>query len=346
MRFSLSLPVMRAAGARDPFRETFALARAAEEAGFDTATIGHHHFMPGNLADPLTFLAAVAVRTDRLRLGTGIFQLPIHNPVRVAEQVATIDQLSGGRVSLGVGLGWWPLEYEVHGSRFRERGARMDEALRILKLVWTGEQVAFDGRFHSFPPLTVHPRPVQDPHPPLWVAGVADAAVERAARLGDAWLCGPVQSLPTAVDRVAFYRAAAKRQGRPADWILRRFAWIGPTRREIEDEVLPAYVSGLLEHWRESAEDEAELALFARIDAGEDVPPAEIARDRLLWGSPDDVIAQIETYRERTGADHVHAAFAAGLPGSDERGGPAGFIEVMKMIQLYGREVIPAFAGR
>jgi len=135
VRFSLSLPLLRDPSARDPFRATYELARLAEEQGFDTATIGHHHFMQGNLADPLTFLATVAARTDTLRVGTGIFQLPIHNPVRVAEQVATIDQLSGGRISLGVGLGWWPLEYQVHGSDFRQRGARMEEALEILRLV-------------------------------------------------------------------------------------------------------------------------------------------------------------------------------------------------------------------
>lgn len=338
MRFSLSLPLLRDPSSRDPYRETFELARVAEDVGFDTATIGHHHFLPGNLSDPLTFLAAVAVRTDRLRVGTGIFQLPIHNPVRVAEQVAMIDQLSAGRVSLGVGLGWWPLEYQVHGSDFRQRGARMEEALRILRLVWTEAEVSYDGRFWSFPALTVHPRPVQQPHPPLWVAGVADTAVERAARLGDAWLCGPVQSLAKAQSCLDVYRAAGGE-----DWILRRYAWVAPTRAQVEDEVLPRYVGGLLEHWRESVEDEAEQALFARLDAGEDVPPSEIARDRLLWGSPDDVIAQITRYRELTGATHVHAAFGAGLPGSAGQASLGTFAEIRAMVELFGREVIPAF---
>jgi probable F420-dependent oxidoreductase len=185
MKFSLSLPLLKDTGDADPYRETFDLAVIAEEAGFDTVTIGHHHFMPGNMSDPLTFLAAVAARTSRIRVGTGIFQLPIHNPVRVAEQVATIDQLSGGRVSLGVGMGWWPLEYDVHGSNFKERGARMEEALTILRLVWENENTSFEGRFWSFPELTVQPRPVQQPHPPLWVAGVAPAAVAAGrARVG------------------------------------------------------------------------------------------------------------------------------------------------------------------
>jgi len=338
VRFSVSLPLLRDPSSPDPFAETFELARIAEEVGFDTATVSHHHFLPGNLADPLTFLAAVAVRTSTLRIGTGIFQLPIHNPVRVAEQVATIDQLSGGRISLGVGLGWWPLEYEVQGSTFKDRGARMEEALRILKLVWTEEHTSFDGRFWRFPELTVYPRPVQQPHPPLWVAGVADAAVDRAARLGDAWLCGPVQSLPKAQSCLARYRDA----GGDA-WILRRYAWVATTRREVEEDVLPEYVAGLIEHWRESVEDEAEQALFARMDAGESVAPREIAADRLLWGAPDDVIAQIERYRALTGCDHVHAAFGAGLPGDRSQASLGDFTAIAAMIRLFGEEVLPAF---
>ncbi len=344
MRFSLSLPTIRHPEWGDPFQETFELARIAEEQGFDTATIGHHHFMPGNQSDPLTFMAAVAARTTTLRVGTGIYLLPAHNPVRVAEQVATIDQISGGRISLGVGSGWWPLEYEVHGSTFRERGARMEEALQILRHVWTTEETAWEGRFWSFPELTVHPRPVQDPHPPLWVAGVVDAAVERAARLGDAWLCGPVQSLGKAKSCLEVYRAACRAQSRPADWILRRFAWIGTDRRRIAEEILPRYIDGLLVHWRESTEDEVEKDLFARLDAGERIPPEEIAADRLLFGTPDEVIAQIERYRRETGCDHIHAAFGAGMPARDDEYSTLGeFEEQAEMIRLFGREVIPAF---
>jgi probable F420-dependent oxidoreductase len=341
--FSLSLPVLRDENSSDPFGETFALAQEAEQAGFNTATIGHHHFMPGNLPDPLTFLAAVAVRTSTLRVGTGIFQLPVHNPVRVAEQVAVIDQLSAGRISLGVGLGWWPVEYQVQGSDFRTRGARLEEALTILKLVWENENTAFDGRFWSFPELTVHPRPVQQLHPPLWVAGVADTAIERAARLGDAWLCGPVQSLAKAQSCLEIYRAACAQAGRGDDWILRRYAWLGSDDRQVCEQVLPAYVGGLMEHWRESVEDDAEKELFARIDAGENVSPEEIAADRLLWGDPQRVIGQVERYRETTGANHVHAAFGAGLPAHTGPSTLGNFTELRDMIRLFGREVIAAF---
>jgi len=323
VRFSLSLPLLKDLSAPDPFRQTFELAVVAEEAGFDTVTIGHHHFMAGNMADPLTFLAAVAARTSTIRVGTGIFQLPIHNPVRVAEQVATVDQISGGRISLGVGLGWWPLE--------------------ILSLVWSQENTAYEGRFWSFPELTVHPRPVQQPNPPLWVAGVAPAAVERAARLGDAWLWGPVQSLSAGLRCLDIYRPACQALDKPADFVLRRYAWLGADDEQVRTEVLPRYVDGLMAHWRESVEEDEEKELFARIDAGEDVSPEEIAADRLLWGGPERVIAQIEGYRAATGTDHVHAAFGAGLPADTGQASLGEFDEIAEMIRLFGREVIPAF---
>lgn len=343
MKFSLSLPLLKDLNAPDPYKETFDLAVIAEECGFDTVTIGHHHFMPGNMSDPLTFLAAVAARTSTVRVGTGIFQLPIHNPVRVAEQVATIDQLSGGRVTLGVGMGWWPLEYDVHGSNFRERGARMEEALTILKLVWTEENTSFDGRFTSFPELTVQPRPLQRPNPPLWVAGVAPAAVDRAARLGDAWICGPVQSLNAALRCLDIYRPACAALAKADDWILRRYAWIGESDEQVRTEVLPHYVDGLMAHWRESAEEAEELELFARLDAGESTSAEDIAADRLLWGNPERVINQIRSYEATTNCTHVHAAFGAGLPADTGQASLGTFDEIAAMIRLFGREVIPAF---
>jgi probable F420-dependent oxidoreductase len=344
MKFSFSLPLLRDTSTRDPYAASFALARIGEESGFDTVTTGHHHFMPGIMSDPLTFLAAVAAKTETIRVGTGIFQLPMHHPVQVAEQVATIDEMSGGRISLGVGLGWWPLEYEVFGANFKQRGALMEEALTILKLAWTQEHVSYDGRFHSFPELTVYPRPIQRPNPPLWVAGVADAAVDRAARLGDAWLCSPTQSIARAIQCLDVYRESCTRIGRNDDWILRRYAWVEPDGDRVRDHVLPEYVTGLVDHWRESAEDEIEIDLVRRIDSGEDVPASEIADERLLWGSPEQVIAQIKRYAAETGCDHVHAAFGAGLPaGSSSVSHLGSFEQMATMIQLFGREVIPAF---
>jgi alkanesulfonate monooxygenase SsuD/methylene tetrahydromethanopterin reductase-like flavin-dependent oxidoreductase (luciferase family) len=170
-----------------------------------------------------------------------------------------------------------------------------------------------------------------------------DAAVDRAARLGDAWLCGPVQSLAKARSCLDVYRASCTAHGTRPDWILRRYAWLGADHDQVAEDVLPHYVDGLMDHWRESAEDDTEKELFARLDAGEEVSAEEIAADRLLWGSPDDVVAQIRRYADATGCTHVHAAFGAGLPGNQARASLGTFDEIAAMVRLFGREVIPAF---
>jgi probable F420-dependent oxidoreductase len=345
MRFSASLPLLRDLTAKDPYRETFELACVAEEAGFDTLTIGQHHFREGDPADPLTIMGSVAARTSTIRVGTGVLILPMHDPLLVAEQVATIDQLSGGRVSLGVGVGWNPFEYEVLGVPFTERGARMDEALRLIRAAWTQEDSAFEGRYYSHPELTVFPRPIQQPGPPLWVAGDVPVSVDRAARLGDAWLCGPVTALAAAEELLEVYRTACAGLGKRPDWVLRRFGWVKPTRREVEEGLLPAYVDGLITHWREATVDESARDIMRRIDAGEHVPPAEVARDRLIWGSPDDAVEQVQRFRDRTGADHVHVAFGTGMPAVGVNRSSIGeFAELAEMMRLFGKEVIPAFA--
>jgi probable F420-dependent oxidoreductase len=293
MRFSLSIVPFTERGARDPYRRTFDLCRLAEDVGFDTAMIGHHHFVSHLPSDPFVFLAAVAARTRTLRLATAVHLLPLHHPLQVAEQVALLDQISGGRACLGVGIGWNPLEYEAFGARFRDRGARLEEALTVVRAAWTQDGLAHDGRFWSFPAVTVHPRPVQQPHPPIWVAGVAPAAIDRAARLGDAWICDPIQTSHQVGVLLDSFRAACERAGSTPEWLLRRYVWLG-SRRDLEERWLPAFVAQQLEYWRASAEGPEERRLFERLDAGERVTAREVAADRFLGGPPDDVVAQLE----------------------------------------------------
>lgn len=347
MRFSVSLPFLRDLSARDPFREMFDLALIAEEAGFDTLTIGQHHFRQGDPADPLTVMGSVATRTSRIRVGTGIHILPMHNPIMIAEQVATIDQLSGGRISLGVGTGWNQFEYEVLGVPFAERGPRMEECLKILKLLWQNESAGFEGQFYRFPELSMYPRPIQQPNPPLWVAGDAPVAVKRAARLGDAWMCGPVTEIGDAKSLLQTYRATCAAETTKPAWILRRFGWIKPTRKEVEEGALQAYVNGMMVHWRESSTQASVLEILRRMDAGETVPAAEIAHNRLIWGSPDDAIQQIQALNADMGVEHLHMAFGAGMHavGDTNAAQFGGAKEIGDMIKLFGKEVMPAFKG-
>jgi probable F420-dependent oxidoreductase len=254
VKFSLSVVPFHDPRSDQPFARTYELCRIAESFGFDTVMVGHHHFIEGQISDPFTLLAGVAANTTSLRVATAIFLLPLHHPLQVAERVATLDQLSGGRVSLGVGVGWNPAEYAAFGSSLAERGARIEESLVLLRRLWTEHDVAGTGRFWRFPPLTVHPRPVQAPHPPLWVAGNAPAAIDRAARLGTSWLCDPVQTLDLVAERHDQYREACARAGTTPSTVLRRYAWLGRDRATMERDFLPAFVGRQLAYWRQSTE--------------------------------------------------------------------------------------------
>ena len=155
------------------------------------------------------------------------------------------------------------------------------------------DEVDGTGRFWRFPPVTVYPRPVQSPHPPLWVAGNAPAAIDRAARLGTDWLCDPVQTIDKVAELHTQYRLACAAAGTTPSTVLRRYVWLGRDRATMERDFLPNFVNKQLAYWRVSTEGEAERRLFARIDASEDVPPTEVARGRFFGGSPDDVIDDI-----------------------------------------------------
>ena len=137
--------------------------------------------------EPFTVISYLAARTTRLRFGTSIIVLPMHNPFEVAKQVAEVDQLSDGRFTLGVGVGWFEEEFEVLKQDFRTRGARTDEALALMRKLWGPDPVDFQGRFYSVADAYFAPKPVQQPGPPIWVAGNSEPALRRAARYADAW---------------------------------------------------------------------------------------------------------------------------------------------------------------
>jgi len=139
------------------------------------------------LLEPLSSLAYLAAHTSTVRLATGILLLPQRNPVYTAKEVANIDWLSGGRVDLGIGVGWLAEEFATVNVPFPRRGARADEYIRVLKSLWTDDVSSFQGEFYDLPESRMYPKPVQDPHPPIHVGGESDAALGRVARLGDGW---------------------------------------------------------------------------------------------------------------------------------------------------------------
>jgi probable F420-dependent oxidoreductase len=178
----------------------------AEELGFESLWVGEHVVTPTELrypypdgdgtppfapnsrfVEPFATMAHLAALTSRIRLGTGVLILPLHPVLPVARAIATVDVLSGGRVSLGLGVGWMREEFEAVGQGFTDRGSRTDEMIEILDLLFTQDRPSFDGVHHQLPAMGFEPKPVQRPRPPFLIGGSSAPALRRAARAGDGW---------------------------------------------------------------------------------------------------------------------------------------------------------------
>ncbi len=161
----------------------------AEQLGFDYVLMSGHvlHSESGSALDPLILLSALAGATSRIRLATSVLVLPYHHPVALAGQAASLDVLAGGRFTLGVGAGWSPEEFAALGVPLRERGARTDEHLAVMKALWAGGPVDFEGRFTSLRQAVLGTPPRTPDGPPLWIGGHSDAALRRALRFADGW---------------------------------------------------------------------------------------------------------------------------------------------------------------
>ena len=172
-----------------------AVVRLAERLGFHGVSIGDHVVIPQADAkvispfwyDPFVLGAAIAATAPKLRLVFNTLIAPYHHPLALAKALSSLDVLSGGRVTAGIGVGWMEREFEALGVPFKERGARTDECVRAMKAAWTEERPSFQGRFFSFRDIAFQPRPLQQPHPPIWIGGGVRRTLERAAELGDGW---------------------------------------------------------------------------------------------------------------------------------------------------------------
>lgn len=178
--------------AKQVIDETVELAVRAEELGFDSFWLAEHHFSPyGILGSPMVIAAAIAARTKRIRIGTAVLVLPFYDPIRLAEEVAFVDQLSGGRLDIGYGRGYQPIEFKGFGIDQSEARDRTQEVLEILKLAWTQDSFSYDGKFYQYDNVRVVPKPYQQPHPPIWQAAVSLSTFEQAGRDGIPILTSP-----------------------------------------------------------------------------------------------------------------------------------------------------------
>src|SRR5204863_3780754 len=215
------------------FDATIAECERGEAAGFDSVWLGEHHNSILLYPAPLVGLAAIAARTRRVRLGTGVLLLPLYHPLAVAEEAAMVDVISGGRLILGIGAGYAPEEFAAFGYSIKERGSRLEESALLLQRLWTEENVTHHGRHFHLDNVTVAPRPLQHPRPPMWFGAWAETAIHRAARLGDAWLVGPSASLNEIRPCLRVYREACKAVGKPESHVaVLRYVFVAGTSRE------------------------------------------------------------------------------------------------------------------
>ena len=159
-------------------------------------------------------MAQIAAVTSRITIGTEVLVLPQRHPTLVAKQVSTLDTLSGGRIRLGVGVGWQESEYEALGEDFHTRGARMDEAIQLLRAWWSEAQVDFDGRFYKIKAMAMEPKPPQGSRLPIWVGGMSEAALRRVGQLGDGWLASQITDAASAQKAIGAIHRAASSAGR------------------------------------------------------------------------------------------------------------------------------------
>ena len=198
-----------------------AAAKKAEEVGFDAILVNDHIVVDSssraapwtNVYDPFVAMSFIAAHTTRIGIGVSVLIMPYRNPVATAKSLATIDRMSGGRLIAGVGVGWNEAEFAALGVPFHERGARTNEYLRLWQACWAPGKVSFAGRFVSFADMHVDPKPLQQPHPPIWIGGASDAALRRAARFATLWQPTPLPIAELA-ERQAALRQACQQVGR------------------------------------------------------------------------------------------------------------------------------------
>ena len=167
-----------------------------------------------SVLDPVAALAFAAARTSRIRLGIGVINLPFVPPAYLAKQAATLDVLSGGRLDLGLGVGWSPAEFTASGASTERRGPRTVEYVQVLHTLWADEVSEFDGEFYTVPPSRMLPKPVQRPGPPVLLGGGVPAALERAGRVADGWISSSGADLRRLADDVALVRKGAEEAGK------------------------------------------------------------------------------------------------------------------------------------
>ncbi len=230
------------------YESALACAVAAEEQGYDWINVTEHHVAAdGYLPALFVLLAAMAARTERIRLSTGMLILTLHSPVRIAEEAAVLDIVSGGRLTLGVAAGYREVEFEAMQVDYHTRGKRFVESLELMRLAWTGEPFTFSGEVFDLPELVVRPVPIQRPGIPLWLGGTTPVALRRVVRHGAPVFPGATDEIAVVAERMASYDRLRDTLGAtgPRALVLPRLAVVADTTEEARRRALPGILAML-----------------------------------------------------------------------------------------------------
>jgi natural product biosynthesis luciferase-like monooxygenase protein len=324
------------------FRYLVDFLASAEELGYDGVWANEHHFHPygGMIPSPAVMLAALSQRTNRVRLGTSVMVLPLHNPLDVAEQLAMVDLMSGGRLELGVGRGFGAFDYEVHKVPYEEGHERNLECLEIILKAWSRERFSHDGKWHQYENLEVWPRPQQMPHPPVWVAATTtESSFETIGRLGHNLLTvaylRPLEGLG-ALTRVYRDALAAAGHTGPTRVATHYQVVLSDDRREarqIAKEALQRYVRLNFEaqSMAKVKRMRPETAALAQNPDAIDIDSL-VEQGRVLAGTPDDAVAIVERARAELGLTGVDCTFTFGA---------IDWKTAERSMRLFATEVIP-----
>jgi probable F420-dependent oxidoreductase len=281
-------------------REHIEQVRFMSGAGFDSVWVGQHYVTyPHQYLQPVPLLGRLAAEAGVMTLGTSLLLLPLHHPVEIAEQFATLDVITGGRLVLGVGLGYRREEFAAFGLPVNSRVGRLKEALEVIKRLWTEDHVSYDGRHFRLTDVSIRPRPLQRPRPPIWIGATNDTAVQRAAIHGDAWIAIPAASVGRVREQLSLYHQTRADAGLP------------PAREFVK--CVDVYLARTRERaWREGGPlVAAKYEAYGAWGMSSDIPEVsgtaltELAEDRFVIGDPDTCVREFRRYRDELGVTHL-----------------------------------------
>ena len=331
----------------DAFREAFGHIELSESLGLDAVWLAESHFNPARsvLSSPHAIASAIAARTKHLRIGTAVSVLPLGNPLRTAEEAATIDQISEGRFEFGVGRSGLPGSYEGYNIPYSESRERFYEYLEIILEAWCKERFTYKGQFYGFDDVCLVPKPYQQPHPPIRIAATTSDTFPVIGKMGFAIFVGVRgMSLDGVAEQVESYRAAWREAGHEGeiDVSLRVPVYVGET----EEDALTAPEESFMRQFRRLGGQLAASASRAGSDPGEERAERGAQLASIQWernvigqkaavGTPEMVIEQLKVMKDTLSLTGVVAEFNAGELISEDK--------ISNSLRLFCEEVIPAF---